>query len=398
MPEPRTATVWHIGAWNRNVGDWALAYQTHRLLREQSRPRGLLPSYYMVDSQRTVFHRALIDQLNEEADLVLIGGGGLIFHRPEDQSVSGWSFNVTLDELDRIRRPIVVYGIGYNKFRFDPGAFPEVTGRHLRCLQERAALFSVRNHGTRRVLVEEYGLDADRIDVIPDAGICLYDRPIEIPARRPGGPLIALNWAGDRPHFRYPPPAEDNARHFLAAVRSALLRCMRELGAQVMFLPHLLHVDSDMFDAFAAGFPPGSIFSTHRELSFLYPPPGEMLYPHVPFFTNLYRQADLALGMRFHACVLAFGAGTRFLRIGSHPKLEYFVRDVAVPDHAVPLVDRDGESADRVFERIQSCLDDAEYAPRLKQSLNDQLGILRAFNNRVLDVLERAELRGGSYG
>ena len=64
----RLVNVWHIGAWNRNVGDWALAYQLHRLLNEQGRPRDVTFKFYMVDSQRTYFHQALVDQMNEEAD------------------------------------------------------------------------------------------------------------------------------------------------------------------------------------------------------------------------------------------------------------------------------------------------------------------------------------------
>src|SRR6266576_2624053 len=90
----RLINVWHIGAWNRNIGDWALAYQLHRMMREQGRLRDLAFNFYQVDSQRTAFHPALVQQMNEEADLILVGGGGLIFHRPEDRSVSGWSFNI----------------------------------------------------------------------------------------------------------------------------------------------------------------------------------------------------------------------------------------------------------------------------------------------------------------
>ncbi len=384
----RVFNVWHIGAWNRNVGDWALAYQMHRLLNEQARTRNLHLTFYLVDSQRTFFHPAMVDQINEEADLVLVGGGGLIFFRPEDQSVSGWSFNIAPSDLDRIRCPIVVYGIGYNKFLYDQNEFPEVTDRHLRQLQSRAKLFSVRNYGTRQILIEQFGLNAQSIEVIPDAGVCLYDRPIEIPARSKNKPVIAINWAGDRPHFRYPVPAEENARHFMDVVKTGLLRCVKELDAQIMFLPHLLHVDSDCYKEFSEGFPSGSMFATHEELPFLYPPPGEILYPHVPFFTNIYRQADLVIGMRLHACVLAFGAETKFIPLGSHPKLRYFLQDVNVPDYSVALVDRQEDTADRVFEKIRSCLRDEKYDECLKRSLTAQLQRLRAFNERLLDVLD----------
>ena len=392
----RMARVWHVGAWNRNVGDWALALAMHRQLNEQASGRGLHLCFSLVDSQRTKFHPALVDQMNDETDLVLIGGGGLIFHRPEDQSVSGWSFNIAPEDLQRLRPPVAVYGVGYNRFAYDDGGFPDTTGPHLRQLQDQAALFSVRNQGSRTALVEQFGLSAGKIDVIPDPAIRLFDRPITLPSRRAGGPVIAINWAGDRPHHRY--ASAGDAEHFFDVVRRALLRCVRELNAQIMFLPHLNHVDTDGYNAFAAGFPAGSIFSTHRELPFLYPPPGELLAPHVPFFTNLYRQPDLVLAMRFHSAVLAFGAETPFLRLGSHPKLKLFVEETGVPDYAIGLQDRTADTEETIVRRIAACLADASFRPAASRALAEQTGRLCRFNDRMLDLLDEPAKRRAVHG
>jgi polysaccharide pyruvyl transferase WcaK-like protein len=379
--------VWHVGAWNRNFGDWALAYQMHRLLNEQAVRRGFQLKFYLVDGQRTFFHPALVDHLNEEADLVILGGGGHLFHRPEDKSQSGWMFNISLPELDRIKKPMVVYGIGYNRFPYDTTPFPEITPRHLRAVQERASLFSARNSGSREVLVEKYGLRADKIDLIPDPGVCLYDRPVRIPARRPGVAVVGLNLATDRPHLRYPMPAEENMLRFLTTVKNALLRCVRELGTQIMFVAHLV-IDNELYASFAEGFPEGSVFSIYDQLPFLYPPPGELMYPHVPFFTNIFRQADVILGMRGHTCILSFGAGTRFIPLGEHNKVKWFAEDVGVPSgYMLRTVEAGPEGEAAVFGMIQRCLADSQYATAVKTSLARQLGILRAFNDRILDIL-----------
>ncbi|MGE3342167.1 MAG: polysaccharide pyruvyl transferase family protein [Vicinamibacterales bacterium] len=379
--------VWHIGAWNRNVGDWALAYQMHRLLNQQARSRQATLKFHMVDSQRTYFYPELVDQMNEEADLVLIGGGGLIFLRPEDQSVSGWSFNIQPGDLARIKPPIVVHGIGYNRFAHDPQPFPSQTGPHLRQLQSQAALFSVRNHGTHGKLVNLFGLDPLHLDVVPDAGIALADRPIRIPARRPGAPIVAINWAGDRPGQRFAPPAEENARRFWETMKEALRRVVEVHDAQVMFLPHLMNIDTDAYADFAASFPAGSVFSTHLELPYLYPPPGESIYAHIPFFTNLFRQASVVLGMRLHTCILAFGAGTPFIPLGSHPKVHYFADDVGATKYRIPMADVAHENADAMYGAITACLDDSVYRESLKLSLSEQLQRLRQFHERILDVL-----------
>lgn len=383
----RLLNVWHIGAWNRNVGDWALAYQMHRLLNEQGASRGIAFRFHQIDSQRTFFYPELVDQMNDEADLIVIGGGGLIFARPEDRSVSGWSFNIPPADLARLRPPIVVHGIGYNRFAYDTQPFPPATAPHLRQLQDKAVLFSVRNHGTRRQLIERYGLDPNRLDVVPDAGICLYDRPIAVPGLRRDVPVVALNWAGDRPHQRYPPPAEENAREFLARTKAALRRLVDERGVQIMFLPHLVSLDTDMYDEFADGFPTGTIVNTHRAVPYLYPPPGEMMYAHIPFFTNLFRQADVILGMRLHTCILAFGAGTRFIPLGSHPKVHYFADDVGASRYRLRLCDPQTETADTIRNTVAHCLDDVEYRDMLRRSLQQQLDRLRRFHEHLLDVI-----------
>ena len=86
--------IFHIGAWNRNIGDWTMGYNTHRLLEKHAEQRGVHLSFNLIDSQRSEFHDALIQQINEEASLLLIGGGGMIFNRPGDESASGWAFNI----------------------------------------------------------------------------------------------------------------------------------------------------------------------------------------------------------------------------------------------------------------------------------------------------------------
>ncbi len=380
-PKYEILNVWHVGAWNRNVGDWAMAFHMHRMLDRQARERGAALKFYMVDSQRTLFHPALIDQMNEEADLVLIGGGGLIFLRPEDESKSGWSFNTTTAEVDRIKKPIVVYGVGYNRFPYDPNSFPEITGRHLQHLQKRSEIFSARDVGTKDALVGVFGCQAKGVDVVPDAGLALHDRAIDIPALRAGRKgLIGLNFAGDRPHYRF--PREKDWPIFQKTVKKAMLEYARD-GWQIMFLPHLIGIDSDMYESFAEGFPKGSIFSTHKELSYLYPPAGEMLYSHIPFFTNLFRKPDLTLGMRGHTCIISFGAGTPFMPLGAHRKLGDFSADLDVPlDYSLGLP----ESAETMSKTMRRCLADAKYKKAIRDSVPRQVKKIEVFNERVLDV------------
>ena len=58
--------IWHIGAWNRNIGDWAACYNLQRRLEALGASIGKYLSFYPVDSQRGVFHDAIIDQINDD--------------------------------------------------------------------------------------------------------------------------------------------------------------------------------------------------------------------------------------------------------------------------------------------------------------------------------------------
>ena len=106
----------HVGGWGRNYGDLALQAGQMRVLREDA-PEAL--DFLPIHCQQTWFHDDLIDMINETCDLLMLGGGGMIFHRPEDSSRSGWQFNIALEDLEKIKVPLAVYAIGYNPLHFD---------------------------------------------------------------------------------------------------------------------------------------------------------------------------------------------------------------------------------------------------------------------------------------
>ena len=385
--------IWHIGAWNRNIGDWTAGYNLHRMLEQQALARDMAVSFYLLDSQRSVFHDALVDQINDEADLLLLGAGGMIFNRPQDQSASGWAFNISAEKLEEITVPIVVYGIGYNKFYFDTNEWPEYMGVHLRTLQKKANIFSVRNEGSRQMLHKAFRLDPNKIDIIPDPGMRHFDRHIEIPGLAKNRPIIGLNWAGDRPNERFAQPWKETRAYYVKTLRKALIKMVEEEHAQVLHIPHLSDVDVDIYDELREDFPEDSIVDLHQALPHLYPPAGEILYHHVPFMTNVYRQVDVMLGMRGHACIFAFGAGTKFIPIGSHNKVMYFAQDVGVPDYSIRMIDKKTETVDYMYNQIRSCLHDSKYDTVLPSLMKREFEKLEQANERVLDVLKKPKLK-----
>ena len=65
---------------------------------------------------RKIFSVEDIDLINQ-ADILFLSGGGLFLYDTFPNDVSDWQWGISEELLDKIKIPIIVYSIGYNKFR-----------------------------------------------------------------------------------------------------------------------------------------------------------------------------------------------------------------------------------------------------------------------------------------
>ncbi len=372
-------TIWHVGGWNRNYGDFAIQAGLQRMLRRVAdEPLIFVP----VDCQQTWFHPALIDRMNAEADLLLVGGGGMVFNRPEDDSHSGWQFNIAMDDLARVDIPLVVHGIGFNQFTYDRSGFRPQMNDHLRRTQETAVLFSTRNEGTRAELAHR-GLDGDAMPVLPDSGMFVAPSPIALPGSNEGV-TIGVNWAGDRVDQRWPGEPEETAAAVARSLADALSAVLAARGGgRVLWVPHLMEIDRHARTVFedALG---ASLIDLEQAMAHIYPP---SLY-QVPFLADIYRQCDLVIGMRGHANIIPFGVGTRVIGIGSHNKNRFFLEEIGEPDALIDVRGYpDGCSADAMRTLIERVLDDDALPQRLADKRAEFVDIADAFNRRALALI-----------
>ncbi len=372
-------TIWHVGGWNRNYGDFAIQAGLQRMLRRVAdEPLIFVP----VDCQQTWFHPALIDRMNAEADLLLVGGGGMVFNRPEDDSHSGWQFNIAMDDLPRLDIPLVVHGIGFNQFAYDRSGFRPQMNDHLRRTQETAALFSTRNEGTRAELVRR-GLDGDAMPVLPDSGMFVAPSPIDLPGSD-DGLAIGVNWAGDRIEQRWPGEPEETA----AAVAGSLAEALRDVlaargGGKVLWVPHLMEIDRHARTVFEDVLG-ASLIDLEQAMAYIYPPSPYQ----VPFLADIYRQCDLVIGMRGHANIIPFGVGTRVIGIGSHNKNRFFLEEIGEPNALIDVRGYpEGCNAGAMRALIDRVLDDDGLPQRLAGKRDAFVDIADAFNRRALALI-----------
>jgi len=372
-------TIWHVGGWNRNYGDFAIQAGLQCMLR---RVAGEPLIFVPVDCQRTWFHPALIDRMNAEADLLLVGGGGMVFNRPEDDSHSGWQFNIAMEDLARVDVPIVVHGIGFNQFAYDRSGFRPQMNDHLRRTQETAALFSTRNEGTRAELMRR-GLDGDAMAVLPDSGMFVEPGPIVLPGSDGDGVTIGVNWAGDRVEQRWPGDPEETAAAVARSLAEALRDVLAARGGRVLWVPHLMEIDRHARPIFEEVLGE-SLIDLEQAMSHIYPP---SLY-QVPFLADVYRQCDLVIGMRGHANIIPFGVGTRVIGIGSHNKNRFFLEEIGEPNALIDVRRYpDACSAGDMRALIDRILDDDCLPQRLADRRAAFVETADAFNRQALALI-----------
>jgi hypothetical protein len=139
--------IFHLYAQDYNVGDHLLAVGVQSMFLRWFEPRILFRSF---DIHTTILDQVFIDRINNEADLLLIGGGGLI------HGIDRWMLHLDDELIETIKKPIIVFGVGYNFFRGED-CFSPILKNSLQLMAKKALSFSVRNDGSQDKLMG-YGL------------------------------------------------------------------------------------------------------------------------------------------------------------------------------------------------------------------------------------------------
>ena len=346
--------IFHLGAWNRNYGDWAIQRVVRGLLSDLGEPYEIID----LDSQRTVFDDALIAEINSNGDLLIVGGGGLIFNRPEDNSQSGWQFNISEGGLRTLATPVMGLSLGYNRFPYDPHPVPKALASHFSTFVDVAMRVSVRNQGSLDRL-SEIGVEGlSKVSVVPDP-VAAY--PLIEPCRELltlmgielGQPIIGLNLAGDRLDHRFGPDWKWRSLGMVEALAETLRGIVEKSHAKVVSLPHLDKIDNmdELLEPIRRSLEDSFVEPDQLVESYFPPQSGT-----VNLLASLYRLSAVNVGMRGHAGILSFSQGRPFVYVGDHPKGSYFATDVGHPEWS--LSTDAFLHNDRLFDTLEAILRD----------------------------------------
>ncbi|MFQ5423424.1 MAG: polysaccharide pyruvyl transferase family protein [Phycisphaerae bacterium] len=385
----RSIKVLQLASYRGNIGDNANVVGTRVLL---NRTLGCHITYtnleyleYEPDSRwgGRRFDEGFV-QLANAHDLVLIGGGGF-FELAVDKSCTGTPIDLPPERLREIHTPIVFYALGFDLSYGIRQPLVDRFRTFLDCLLSRPrTLVSLRNDGSmenlRQVLGDAY---QGAIHKVPDGGFFTVAHARDHAELPRTGRLMALNLAGDRLEYRFDERRgeEGNLHVFLEALAEVLNEWFSSRAdTHAVLVPHIPEDLNVIWRLMEHVGPPFS----RRRLTVAPYIHGEEAQNYL---FDIYRRAQLVLGMRFHANVCPIGLGVPTVGLITHPQVAALYRELDLSERAV--VANDGEFGRRIGPLIAETLSNAEDIRRRYARLRERLvADTERFHVKIRNLLE----------
>lgn len=274
-----------------------------------------------------------VHRLNEQFKGVVIGGGGLLLRDTNPNANSGWQWNCPTTQLQSIHIPIIVFAIGYNRFRGQDD-FDSIFAENIRQLVTQSAFFGLRNRGSIAALsgyLEPAQAQKLVFQPCPTTMLRYFYPAYEGFPFQDGIRRLALNTAFDRHHSRFAGKEDE--------ILTALARAMKWAAANGWEIHLAIHRKDD-----------ASVIPW-------------LIREHVPFtevildgrpvsqILSFYQRMPLTIGMRGHSQMIPFGLGNSIISLVSHDKLRYFLDDIEHPEWGIDV--QDPQLTDRLVASIQ---------------------------------------------
>jgi len=285
--------IWHFCVMTGNRGDKAIRASIARSIHKYV---DVPIAYFNVKFEELTAER--IEQLNNEASMLIIGGSGLYTNYNKS---SGWYFPCKTELFKKIRVPIVLVGIGCNNNIEDDlysDLKPEVK-KSIKLINDKAVLSSVRDIRTYDMLSS---LGITKQELIPDPALFLK-YPTNTKQKR-----VAINISQHIPLLgRY--DGRQDIREKNLYYFSGVIDYLQKKGYTVVFIAH---------DAMEQ--------TIINELSEKSP---DLEYINGDSINNIlaeYSRCEFSIGLRMHSNILSLAAGTPFISVYYDHKSTEFMK------------------------------------------------------------------------
>lgn len=287
-----------------NAGDTMLSWCVRRFLNF---------SKWEIRNVQQKMDESSLNEINK-TDALIIGGGGLFLPDTNLNSISGWQWAVSNEQIEKINVPIIIYSVGYNYFRGQ--ALTDCFISSINYIVKKAAFVGLRNRGSveaiRNLVDNEL---RDKIEYQPC--ITTLIRKIYNVSPQKGSKSVAINIAFDREELRYGDSKERILREIAKAVAE-----IEQMGRSIVYVAHCKN-DTKFLPYL-------------DEIGVLYKI--KKLNQCLPYeVIHFYRKMEAVIGMRGHAQMIPFGIGVKIISLGTHDKMRWFLSDVNLEDCYIDL-------------------------------------------------------------
>ena len=304
--------ITHITLYSAgNLGDNVLS-ECMRYLFERRYGR---INWNLVSIQKTV-DRNSIRSLNS-SDMVLVGGHGVFIPDTNENNISGWEWPCSSEYYSKIKKPLAVFGVGYNYFHGQKRT--KLFENNVNVLLKSSSFFGLRNRGSvnevRSFTDEEL---SEKVVYQPCATMVSRYIFRNLPQKKETK-KIAVNVALDRAKMRM----VDNEEIILSQIADAMKKISKR-GYEIHFIAHC---DKEI-----------------RFIDYLDKADVHYHYHHATMWNTrkaleFYNEMDMVIGMRGHGIWIPFGVNCHILALGNQNKTKWFFDDINAPEWNISIMD-----------------------------------------------------------
>lgn len=261
--------------------------------------------------KKIAWNEKSIDYLNKSFDLVVIGAGGLLLHDSNANTESDWQWKIRPEIMRLIRRPILVYSIGFNLFR-GHREFSDIFSESVNTLVSMVVDMSLRHNGCIDELKQYVDPELHKRLHFTFCPTLVF-RPLSLKKkdRIVEKKTIGILCAGDRLSRRHA-----DTQLFV----KQMIRCISYLKKSGYKVYYVSHMDPDKWFL--------SYYTDFDKVIDLGHSSCDAVY-------DAYERLEYVIADRGHAQMIPFSVGCKTIVPISHNKLKRFFDDVHMPEYGV---------------------------------------------------------------
>ncbi len=329
--------ILHVANFSGNVGDNAnhngMRCKLSEVFTEETHydELDMRRFYKNYDGKNKLYFDSDFVQLANKYDLVIIGGGNYFEVWLEDSS-TGCTIDMKPEIVASLSTKVLFFGLGFDRSK----GYSKKTLAHflefIKSLQDKNKfMVTIRNDGSLEQFVDSYGIECSTlVHKVPDGGFFVSPKksvPLMLPEDRDN---IILSLAMDMPSVRYGKQNEESGQKHLVDSFVTYIKSMIDSKPSILFtfMPHIF-TDLNIINQ-VIGLLPDHIIRNHISVG-----PYLVGTGAENFIFSYYREADLAIAMRFHANVCPISMCVPTIGIGTYKKITDLYKELSLEDRLI---------------------------------------------------------------